>query len=148
MAVVVSAYPLTEAWIADVLATATTATTTPVMFVVGPSVLRAPVAQVRAPVAPAVAEPGIDRLGELVDMVWVSADDADDAIPEVRLQFKTDAWGGVRLTLRREAHGLVGRILVDDVAQRREMEPHADALRDHLQARGMKVVAVTVVVST
>jgi hypothetical protein len=147
-------FPLAEQWIKDTLARcdgrvveANVEPTIQPSFVIGPSVFRAPPEQVRAPPPMLTPPPMGDRLGELVDMVWVNADDAKDAIAEVRLQFKADAWGGVRMSLRREAAGLVARILVDDAAQRRHMEPHAEALKAHLIERGMKVVDVMVVVA-
>ena len=148
-------YPLARAALQELLAekttttATTTTTTTAATFRLGPAVLRAPPATVRAPVEmpdedddddddePATG----DLLGELLDMVLVGADDADSGLPEVHLQFKADVFGGLHLRLVKRAAGLDANFIVQDAAARRAVADHVDALVAHLRARGFAVMA-------
>lgn len=131
-------------------------------FRLGPAVLRAPPA-VRAgrPVAGAVvgpddggaagersaageggddAEHPQDLLGELVDMVLVTADDSASRHPEVHLQFKAEVFGGLHLRLQKTPEGLVAAFTVADAAARRAVVAQVDGLLERLRGRGFAVV--------
>jgi hypothetical protein len=118
--------------------------------VLGPPILRPPPELFRrAPrgaARPALDEPDApdrrteDLLGELVDMVFVSADDAAGSAAEVHLVFKAEVLGGLHLRLQKRAEGMHATFLVEDSAARRAVLDHADGLVRHLRDRGFSLV--------
>lgn len=118
-------------------------------FAVGPAVLRAPpeVAlppAVRArPLEAASADGGTEEmLGELVDMVFVGADDVGAAgHPEVHLVFKAEVLGGLHLRLRKMPDGMHATFVVEDAAARRAVIDQVDGLVAHLKGRGFTIAS-------
>jgi len=121
-------------------------------FSLGPGILRPPPAPARPPRAPQRAfEQGSDDdnnnehteelLGELVDMVFVSADEqtTPDAQGEVHLVFKADVLGGLHLKLKKGPQGMHATFVVEDAAARRTVSNHVDNLVAHLKERGFTV---------
>jgi hypothetical protein len=126
----------------------TRASTSP--FAVGPAVLRAP---------PAVAVPAAARgpaldveprgehdtdemLGDLVDMVFVGADDAEvEGHAEVHLVFKAEVLGGLHLRLKKMVDGMHATFVVEDAAARRAVVDHVDGLIAHLRSRGFTIAS-------
>ncbi len=113
-------------------------------FAIGPAVLRQPPERVTA--SPAVplddepASPTDELLGELVDMVFVSADDQQGSgRPEVHLVFKAEVLGGLHLKLVHTPEGMHATFVVDDAAARRAVAAHVDDLVRHLRDRGFAV---------
>lgn len=119
----------------------------------GPGILRPP-PQVQRP-SPR-EQPGLDKhdpldasgaapteelLGELVDMVFVSADEARSGHHEVHLVFKADVLGGLHLRLEKTPDGMNATFIVEDAAARRAIVDHADGILRHLGERGFRVVA-------
>ncbi|OGQ18165.1 MAG: hypothetical protein A2138_27415 [Deltaproteobacteria bacterium RBG_16_71_12] len=79
-------------------------------------------------------------LGELVDMVFVSADDeASSGRHEVHLVFKAEVLGGLHLKLVRQPDGMHATFVVEDAAARRAVAAHVDDLVRHLRDRGITV---------
>lgn len=118
-------------------------------FAVGPAVLRAPppVAR-RAGGPPRRLEEALsgesapvteEMLGELVDMVFVSADEARGGHAEVHLVFKAEVLGGLHLRLVKMPDGMHATFVVEDAAARRAVVDHVDELVRHLQARGFTI---------
>ena len=120
-------------------------------FVVGPAVLRAP---------PEVARPAVDvpdafedappsatdeMLGELVDMVFVSAEESGHH--EVHLVFKAEVLGGLHLRLRKMPDGMHATFVVEDASARRAVADHVDGLIDHLKGRGFSIAAHSIEVA-
>lgn len=128
----------------------------------GPAILRPP-PDVARPTTPAIRhlEEGAaagadgderteDLLGELVDMVFVSADDLEGGSPgdegrrpgqhEVHLVFKAEVLGGLHLRLQKTPEGMHATFVVEDAAARRAVLDHADGLVRHLRERGFRVV--------
>lgn len=117
---------------------------------VGPSILRPPP---EVAVATHVTKRAIDEhtahagpdteelLGELLDMVFVSADEARSGHHEVHLVFKADVLGGLHLRLEKSPEGMRATFIVEDAAARRALSEHADGIVRHLEARGFKIVA-------
>ncbi len=125
-------------------------------FVLGPSVLRAPASRVRATVTndapvhddgPLAAKSTDALLGELTDMVLVSADDAHSGRPEVHLQFKGDVIEGLHLRLVKEKDGLAAFFVVQDALARRAVEPHVEALVARLRERGFSITSATLTIA-
>jgi len=118
-------------------------------FLVGPSVLRAPAPRAREnrderPVDAGAAAPRATPdtealLGELVDMVLVSADEAGSGRPEVHLQFKGDVVEGLHLRLVKGPDGLDATFIVSSAAARRAVVDHVDALVERLRDRGFAI---------
>lgn len=113
-------------------------------FAIGPAVLRQPPVRVSSTAPPPLdqepASPTDELLGELVDMVFVSADDAQgNGKPEVHLVFKAEVLGGLHLKLVRMPEGLHAIFMVDDGAARRAVAAHVDDLVRHLRDRGFSV---------
>lgn len=114
-------------------------------FAIGPSVLRQP------PERPAVPTPAVpldapgttgteEMLGELVDMVFVSADDeAGSGRHEVHLVFKAEVLGGLHLKLVKMPDGMHATFVVEDATARRAVVSHIDELVLHLRARGFTI---------
>ena len=73
-------------------------------------------------------------------MVLVGADEATSGRPEVRLQFKSDTFGGLHLRLVKSDDGLHATFSVKDAATRRVVVDHVDALVEHLRGRGFAIV--------
>ncbi|MCC7072293.1 MAG: hypothetical protein IT383_13275 [Deltaproteobacteria bacterium] len=113
-------------------------------FAIGPAVLRQPPARVATttggPLDAAPQNPTDELLGELVDMVFVSADDEQaDGAPEVRLVFKAEVLGGLHLRLVRRPEGMHAIFIVEDAAARRAVAAHVDDVVRHLRDRGFSV---------
>lgn len=114
-------------------------------FAIGPTVLRAPREPSRidtpGPSIDAPTEPDTDgMLGELVDMVFVSADDeAASGRHEVHLVFKAEVLGGLHLKLVRQPDGMHATFVVEDAAARRSVAAHIDDLVRHLRERGFTI---------
>lgn len=132
----------------------------------GPSILRPPPDVARPPAPPvrhleegaAAGSDGDarteDLLGELVDMVFVSADDLEgegrgggpgdegrgSGQHEVHLVFKAEVLGGLHLRLQKTSEGMHATFVVEDAAARRAVLDHADGLVRHLRERGFRVV--------
>jgi hypothetical protein len=114
-------------------------------FTLGPSVLRAPPSKVSTPepidLEPQSEEPGTDEmLGELVDMVFVGADEeGSSGHPEVHLVFKAEVLGGLHLRLRKMPDGMHATFVVEDSAAKRAVASHIDDLIGHLRSRGFQI---------
>lgn len=82
-----------------------------------------------------------DLLGELVDMVFVSAHDgtAPGEGSEVHLVFKAEVLGGLHLRLKKMTAGMQATFFVEDAAARRAVLAHVDGLVAHLQRRGFTI---------
>jgi hypothetical protein len=120
-------------------------------FTLGPAVLRAPPAIARGSdddLAGLDLEPRIpneggatdEMLGELVDMVFVSAED-NGGQHEVHLVFKAEVLGGLHLRLRKQADGMHATFVVEDAAARRAVSDHVDGLVAHLKGRGFTIAS-------
>lgn len=115
---------------------------------VGPGILRPPPVVQRHPStrkAPAPERPARetrteDLLGELVDLVFVSADDARSGHHEVHLVFKADVLGGLHLRLQKSPEGMRATFTVEDAAARRAVNEHIDGIIRHLVERGFKII--------
>lgn len=118
-------------------------------FTVGPAVLRAPPEVVLAPHARARPlddargeETTEAMLGELVDLVFVGADDVGaQGHPEVHLVFKAEVLGGLHLRLRKMPDGMHATFVVEDAAARRAVIDHIDGLIAHLKGRGFTIAS-------
>jgi hypothetical protein len=117
-------------------------------FAVGPGILRPPPeVQRRARPAARPLEEGApvdvdteEMLGELVDMVFVSADDdAGSGHPEVHLVFKAEVLGGLHLKLVKKSDGMHATFIVEDAAARRAVLASVDGIVTHLKGRGFAV---------
>lgn len=118
-------------------------------FAIGPAVLQRPPERVELPVeAEPLGVPGDDAedgateelLGELVDMVFVSADDeAAQGHHEVHLVFKAEVLGGLHLKLVKMPDGMHATFVVEDAAARRAVASHLDDLVLHLRGRGFTI---------
>ncbi len=124
--------------------------TPPMPFRVGPAVLRAPAHVVSTPqleeveeVVDATAAAG--HLGELVEMLLVTADESTTGSQELHLIFKADVLGGLSLRLQHTPQGLAARFTVTDATAQRAVEVHIDALVAHLRARGFAIVGHEIV---
>ncbi len=118
----------------------------------GPAVLRAPpdIARQAAGAAPAALEDGGDlappppgteeMLGELVDMVFVSAEESSSGGHEVHLVFKAEVLGGLHMKLKRTPEGMHATFVVEDAAARRAVHDHVDGLVAHLKERGFTII--------
>jgi flagellar hook-length control protein FliK len=120
-------------------------------FSVGPAVLRAPPPVFRR--AQEAARPRhLDQslegegsteemLGELVDMVFVSADEAQGGNAEVHLVFKAEVLGGLHMKLVKLPDGMHATFMVDDAAARRAVSDNVDGLVAHLKERGFSIAS-------
>lgn len=114
-------------------------------FAIGPAVLRQPPVRTELPAAAepldAPAATGTEEmLGELVDMVFVSADDeAGSGRHEVHLVFKAEVLGGLHLKLVKMPDGMHATFVVEDATARRAVVSHIDELVSHLRARGFTI---------
>ena len=120
-------------------------------FTLGPAVLRAPPelalpAPARARAQPLLAARDDDStqelLGELVDMVFVGADEEGaHGHPEVHLMFKAEVLGGLHLRLVKMPDGMHATFVVEDAAARRAVIDHVDGLVAHLKGRGFAIAS-------
>ncbi|MCC7111876.1 MAG: flagellar hook-length control protein FliK [Deltaproteobacteria bacterium] len=121
-------------------------------FAIGPAVLQRPPERTERPADPeplgVPTDPGPDGgsgateelLGELVDMVFVSADDeAARGHHEVHLVFKAEVLGGLHLKLVKMPDGMHATFVVEDAAARRAVASHLDDLVLHLRGRGFTI---------
>ena len=144
---IASRYPLAKALLDRMLAARGKAapwSTAP--FAIGPAVLRAPTEVALAPSPPARPFGEIDSteemLGELVDMVFVGADEPGaGGHPEVHLVFKAEVLGGLHLRLVKMPDGMHATFVVENAAARRAVVDHVDGLVDHLKGRGISIAA-------
>lgn len=123
-------------------------------FSLGPSVLRAPPERVAAPEAIDL-EPRTEglateeMLGELVDMVFVGADEeGSSGHPEVHLVFKAEVLGGLHLRLRKLPDGMHATFVVEDSAARRAVADHIEGLVAHLRGRGFHIANHTIEIAS
>jgi hypothetical protein len=123
-----------------------------VPFTVGPAVLRAPpeIARGHDEVDAFDVEPPNtstdDMLGELVDMVFVSAEE-NHGEHEVHLVFKAEVLGGLHMKLVKKADGMHATFVVEDAAARRAVVDHVDGLVAHLKGRGFSIASHTIEVA-
>lgn len=119
-------------------------------FAVGPAVLRAPPPVMRRAEqgkprkldASLEGEGGTEEmLGELVDMVFVSADEAHDGNAEVHLVFKAEVLGGLHMKLVKLPDGMHATFVVDDAAARRAVSDNIDGLVARLRERGFTIAS-------
>lgn len=139
-------YPRAAATLERLLRSSAAPRTAPLApFAIGPAVLREPPTRSdpTSTAAPLDDEPGgatEELLGELVDMVLVSADDeAGSGRHEVHLVFKAEVLGGLHLKLVRQPDGMHATFVVEDAAARRAVAAHVDDLVRHLRDRGFTV---------
>ncbi|MBI1944406.1 MAG: flagellar hook-length control protein FliK [Deltaproteobacteria bacterium] len=144
-------YPRATATLERLLQASPARPSTPLTpFAIGPAVLREPPPRAEPmPVGAPLAGPSSsgtpvggteELLGELVDMVFVSADDdAGSGRHEVRLVFKAEVLGGLHLRLVHMPDGMHATFVVEDAAARRAVAAHVDDLVRHLLARGFVV---------
>ena len=144
-------YPRAQALLDRLLLAGARPSTSLAPFAVGSSVLRAP-PEVALPPAPRAQPLATDdargqgatdeMLGELVDMVFVGADQAAGAgHAEVHLVFKAEVLGGLHLRLVKMPDGMHATFVVDDAAARRAVVDHVDELIAHLQGRGFTIAS-------
>lgn len=146
-------YPRAEAALDRLLGSAAepSAATAPLAgFTIGPAVLQRPRERTALPAAaeplgvpldPGGAPATDALLGELVDMVLVSADDEDsEGHPEIRLVFKAEVLGGLHLRLVKRPEGMHATFVVEDAAARRAVASFIDDLLAHLRTRGFAIV--------
>jgi hypothetical protein len=120
-------------------------------FSVGPSVLRPPPPVMRRASdasRPRKLDASLEgegsteeMLGELVDMVFVSADEAQGGNAEVHLVFKAEVLGGLHMKLVKLADGMHATFVVDDAAARRAVSDNVDGLVAHLRERGFSIAS-------
>ncbi len=119
-------------------------------FSVGPAVLRAPPQVMRRSDAskPRKLDESLEgdgsteeMLGELVDMVFVSADEARGGNAEVHLVFKAEVLGGLHMKLVKMPDGMHATFMVDDAAARRAVSDNVDGLVLHLKERGFSIAS-------
>lgn len=82
-----------------------------------------------------------EMLGELVDMVFVSADEAAGGNAEVHLVFKAEVLGGLHMKLVKLPDGMHATFIVDDAAARRAVSDNIDGLVAHLKERGFTIAS-------
>ena len=120
-------------------------------FTVGNAVFRPPPPVARPPGAPDApdaledSEPSTTdaMLGELVDMVFVSAEE-NNGQHEVHLVFKAEVLGGPHLKLVKKSDGMHASFVVEDEAARRAVIDYVEELVAHLKTRGFTIVTHTV----
>lgn len=117
-------------------------------FSVGAAVFRPPPDVVRSTVKPRKLDESLEGegvteeiLGELVDMVFVSADESTSNNAEVHLVFKAEVLGGLHMKLVRMPDGMHATFIVEDANARREVANHVDDLVAHLKGRGFSVAS-------
>ena len=140
-------YPLAKATLERLLCQAPAGQEPPPLtgFSIGPAVLRPPPERAAVgaagPSLDAPTEPRTEEmLVELVDMVFVSADDeAASGRHEVHLVFKAEVLGGLHLKLVRMPDGMHATFVVEDAAARRAVVAHVDDLVRHLRERGFTI---------
>lgn len=120
-------------------------------FAVGPAVLRAPPPVMRRggdAARPRKLDESLEgggsteeMLGELVDMVFVSADEAQGGNAEVHLVFKAEVLGGLHMKLVKLTDGMHATFMVDDAAARRAVSDNVDGLVAHLKERGFSIAS-------
>lgn len=152
-------YPRATALLGRLLAARGVSTSdalSPTTFSVGPAVLRAPPPVMRRSDTskPRKLDESLEgegsteeMLGELVDMVFVSADEAKGGNAEVHLVFKAEVLGGLHMKLVKMTDGMHATFMVDDAAARRAVSDNVDGLVAHLKDRGFSIASHRIEVS-
>lgn len=131
------------------VSSASSATQSVAPFTVGSAVFRPPPAVARPVEVPNALPDALEEggpsstdamLGELVDMVFVSAEE-NHGQHEVHLVFKAEVLGGLHLKLVKKSDGMHATFVVEDAAARRAVIDHVEQLVAHLKTRGFHIVA-------